>query len=294
MSFYDFLFGGMSGMTATSVIQPIDTVKVRIQIVGEARGKGTEKSPFAVARKIFAQDGIRGFYKGLDSALFRQATYSTARLGLYKYLYNRRKEDKGSVKTWEKIGISLFAGFVGSLVGNPSDIVLVRFQSDSSLPANQRRNYSNVFQAFSRIVREEGLWTLWRGSGPTIGRAMAMNLGMLTTYDEVKERLNKFRGTKDVMSTQIISSFAAGIVSSFLSLPFDNAKTKIQKMSKNPEGKLPYNGLFDCMNKTVKREGLLGLWVGYPTYYVRVGIHSMIALLTQDYLQHHFNPHFKK
>jgi solute carrier family 25 oxoglutarate transporter 11 len=294
MSFYDFIFAGMSGMTATSVIQPIDTVKVRIQIVGEAGGKGHDKSPFVVARNLYAADGIRGFYKGLDSALFRQATYSTARLGLYKYLYNKRTEAAGKVKTWEKAMMSLFAGFVGSLVGNPADIVLVRFQSDSSLPLQQRRNYKHVFDAFVRIVREEGLWTLWRGSGPTIARAMAMNLGMLTTYDEVKERLNTLRGTKDTMSTQIISSFSAGIVCSFLSLPFDNAKTKIQKMAKNPEGKLPYNGLVDCMTKTVKREGLQGLWAGYPTFYVRVGIHSMITLLVQDYLQHHFNPNNKK
>lgn len=294
MSFYDFVFGGMSGMTATSIIQPIDTIKVRIQLVGEAGGKGAEKSPFQVARRILAQDGIKGFYKGLDSALFRQATYSTARLGLYKYIFNKRKEEKGVVKTWEKTAISLFAGFVGSLIGNPSDIVLVRFQSDSTLPPEKRRNYKHVFDAFGRIVREEGLWTLWRGSAPTVGRAMAMNMGMLTVYDEVKERVNKMRGTKDQMSTQIASSFVAGIACSFLSLPFDNAKTKIQKMTRNADGSFPYKGLMDCMWKTVKREGLLGLWVGYSTYYVRVGLHSMITLLTQDFLQARFNPNFKK
>lgn len=281
-------------MTATAVIQPLDTIKVRIQIVGESGGQGAEKSPFTVARNLYAKEGIRGFYKGLDSALFRQATYSTTRLGLYKYLTNRRTAEKGQVKTYEKALISLLAGFVGSLVGNPSDIVLVRFQSDATMPPHLRRNYRHVFDAFYRIVREEGLWTLWRGSAPTVGRAMAMNLGMLTTYDEVKERMNKWRGTKDAMTTQVVSSFAAGLVCSFLSLPFDNAKTKIQKMAKAADGQMPYKGVFDCMQKTVQREGVLGLWVGYPTFYVRVGIHSMIVLLVQDYLQHNFNPHNKK
>ena len=281
-------------MTATSCIQPIDTVKVRIQLVGEAAIKGVSKSPFAVAKSIYAKEGLLGFYKGIDSALFRQATYSTARLGLYKYLFNKRKEEKGEVLTIEKVGISLFAGFIGSMIGNPSDLVLVRFQSDSFLPENQRRNYKNIFQAFFRIIKEEGVATLWRGSAPTVGRAMSMNLGMMTTYDEVKERLNKFKGTKDQMSTQVASSLMAGVACSFLSLPFDNAKTKLQKMVKNPDGSMPYKGLLDVFKQSIKREGIKGLWVGYLTYYVRVGNHSMIALLTQDYLHANFNPNNKK
>lgn len=294
MSYYDFLFGGLSGMTATSVIQPIDTIKVRIQLAGEAAGKGASGSPFKIASKILSQEGLSGFYKGIDSALFRQATYSTTRLGLYKYLYNKRVEQKGKVVTSEKMALSLFAGFIGSLVGNPSDIVLVRFQSDGTLPIEKRRNYKHVFDAFYRIVKEEGLFTLWRGSAPTVGRAMAMSLGQLTTYDEFKERLNKLRGTKDATSTLIVSSFAAGLVCALFSLPFDNAKTKIQKMVRNPDGTLPYKGLFDAMLKTVQREGPVGLWIGFGTYWVRVGIHSMITLLTQDFLQRNFNPNFKK
>ena len=85
----------------------------------------------------------------------------------------------GDLTGLEKVGSSLTAGFLGALVGNPSDLALVRFQSDGSLPPEQRRNYKHVFDAFSRIIKEEGLLTLWRGSGPTIVRGMAMNLGMV-------------------------------------------------------------------------------------------------------------------
>lgn len=51
------------------------------------------------------------------------------------------------------------------------------------LPAEKRRNYTGLTNALVRIVKEEGLTTLWRGSYPTVVRAMAMNMGMLTTYD---------------------------------------------------------------------------------------------------------------
>ena len=78
---------------------------------------------------------------------------------------------------------------MGSFIGNPTDLCLVRFQADGLLPYKQRRNYNNVFDALHRIIKEEGVLTLWRGSVPTMARAASMNLGMLVTYDEIKERV---------------------------------------------------------------------------------------------------------
>ena len=69
-------------MIATSVIQPIDMVKVRIQLKSEANGGNL--SPFRIAKDIYTTEGgFKGFYSGLDSALLRQAVYATLRLGIY-------------------------------------------------------------------------------------------------------------------------------------------------------------------------------------------------------------------
>lgn len=76
----------------------------------------------------------------------------------------------------------------------------------------------------------------------------------------------------------------SGVVSSFVSLPFDNAKTKLQKMKPDAEGKFPYKNIFDAMMKTVNREGFSHLWVGYLTFYIRIAPHIAITLLTQDFL----------
>ena len=66
----NFALGGMSGMIATSVIQPIDMVKVRIQLKSEANAGNL--SPFKIARELYANEGgVKGFYKGIDSALLR-------------------------------------------------------------------------------------------------------------------------------------------------------------------------------------------------------------------------------
>ena len=107
---------------------------------------------------------------------------------------------------------------------------------------------------------------------------------MLAPYEEAKQRLKKYFG--EGYATYIMSSFIAGLLAAFLGLPFDNAKTKIQKMRAGADGKMPYKGFGDCLLKTMKNEGILGYWVGFPVFYMRVGIHAMTILLASDLLKH--------
>lgn len=179
------------------------------------------------------------------------------------------------------------AGFLGSLVGNPSDLALVRFQADHTLPKELRRNYKHVFDAFNRIIAEEGVLSLWKGSAPTVARAMSLNAGQLATFEELKELVTKLRGKSDLL-TRVIAVTGSGIAASVVSLPFDNIKTKLQKQKADANGVLPYSGLMDCFRKTVSREGFFGLWVGLPTFIIRIAPHSIISLLIMDYLHTNF------
>lgn len=155
------------------------------------------------------------------------------------------------------------------------------------MPKELRRNYKHVFDAFGRIVKEEGFTSLWKGSAPTIVRAMSLNAGQLATFEELKEFVTKIRGKADLV-TRVISVTGSGIVCSCVSLPFDNIKTKLQKQKADANGVLPYKGLIDCFSKTVAREGFFGLWVGLPTFIIRIAPHSIISLLIMDYLHTNF------
>jgi len=76
----NFLVGTMASCTATTCIQPIDMVKVRIQLMSEAGGS---TSPIVVAKELYAEGGVKGFYRGIDSAILRQVVYGTLRLGIF-------------------------------------------------------------------------------------------------------------------------------------------------------------------------------------------------------------------
>ena len=43
--------------------------------------------------------------------------------------------------------------------------------------------------ALVRIVRDDGAAGLFRGAGPTVVRAMALNMGMLASNDQAKEAI---------------------------------------------------------------------------------------------------------
>lgn len=56
-------------------------------------------------------------------------------------------------------------------------------------------------------------------------------------------------------------------------------------MKKGADGKLPYSSFLDCAFKTAKNEGMTGFWAGLPTYYFRVGPHTIITLFTAEFLR---------
>lgn len=186
---------------------------------------------------------------------------------------------------FQKVYSSLLAGGIGSIFGTPADLVLIRMQSDATLPVEQRRNYKNVFDAFGRIVKEEGLLSCWKGASPTVVRAMSLNLGMLVSYDESKERLERFLGKDKANTIWLLSSVISGTVAAAMSLPFDNVKTKLQKMTKNPDGTFPYNSFLDCAKKTALNGGLKSFYAGFPTYIFRICPHVMITLVASEYLK---------
>lgn len=279
----NFCFGGISGCLATCVVQPIDMIKTQIQLASE--GGAAKLSPISVARNFIAENGFKALYRGLDSALLRQVLYTTTRFGIFYSLNDSiKKKNKGKpASIFQKIGAALTAGGIGAAFANPADLILIRMQADSRLPVEQRRNYSSVFNGISRIISEEGVVSLWRGAGPTILRAMVLNIFMLAPFEEFKERLKNL--IPDVKQRTIVSACIASFMGSFSSLPFDNCKTKIQKMTKNADGSYPYKGLGDCMLKTIKNEGPYRLWVGFPTFYVRIGPHVILSLLMNDFFR---------
>ncbi|XP_048767483.1 mitochondrial 2-oxoglutarate/malate carrier protein-like [Ostrea edulis] len=272
-----FTIGGLAGMGATVFVQPLDLVKNRMQLSGEGGQSRQYKSSGHALITVLRNEGITGIYTGLSAGLLRQATYTTTRMGIYSSLFEKFSVNGKPPSFIKKVLIGVFAGGVGAFVGTPAELALIRMTADGRLPVEQRRGYKNVFDALRRVWLEEGFRSLFRGSGPTIGRAMVVNASQLSSYSQVKQFFldKKF---KDGLLLHFVSSMISGFITTLFSMPVDIVKTRIQNM-KTTEGKQEYKGATDVFLRTVKKEGFFSLWKGFLPYYFRLGPHTVLTFI---------------
>jgi len=272
--------GGLAAMMASSVTQPIDLIKVRLQLSGELESKYQRVSIVDKVGEVYRTAGIRGFYKGLSASLLRQSLYSTSRFGVHAKLQSTLQNYRGrDLRVWENILISVPAGAAGGFLSCPADLVMVRMQADGRLPEAQRRHYRNVFDGLYRILREEGMKSLWRGSVPNINRAIVVTVSQFVSYDKFKKELLATGYFQHGLPLHICSSLLAGFVVAALNSPVDVVRTRMMNtqranltiVSSASAASPRYASMIDTIIKMARTEGVRGFYKGFIPYYYRVG-----------------------
>eukprot|EP00928_Gymnodinium_smaydae_P020838 TRINITY_DN1805_c0_g1_i4.p1 TRINITY_DN1805_c0_g1~~TRINITY_DN1805_c0_g1_i4.p1 ORF type:complete len:315 (+),score=82.05 TRINITY_DN1805_c0_g1_i4:56-946(+) len=279
-----FATGSLAGMFATTCIQPIDMVKVRIQLLA---GTAEAAGPVTIASNMLRTEGLASFYTGLSAGLTRQVVYTGARLGLFDKFQAALKTPGEPMSFGKNALAALGAGGLAALAGNPADLALIRMQADSMLPVAERAGYTNVFTTMGKIVQQQGAGGLMAGCVPTAQRAMALNFGMLAFNASGKDWLKSMgvTGPAQVFGASAIAGFFA----SFFSLPFDFVKTQMQKQKPDPvTGELMYKSSADCAMKIMAEGGPMRFYAGFPTFYVRIAPHAMITLIAQDFIKNNW------
>uniref|UniRef100_H9GLL2 Mitochondrial 2-oxoglutarate/malate carrier protein n=1 Tax=Anolis carolinensis TaxID=28377 RepID=H9GLL2_ANOCA len=272
-------------MGATVFVQPLDLVKNRMQLSGEGAKTKEYKTSFHAVGSILRNEGIRGIYTGLSAGLLRQATYTTTRLGIYTILFEKLTGADGTPPNFfMKALIGMTAGAIGAFVGTPAEVALIRMTADGRLPPDQRRGYSNVFNALVRITREEGVPTLWRGCVPTMARAVVVNAAQLASYSQSKQFL--------LDSGKICCGLKGwnGKEACGLSHPF-LAPKRIQNM-RMIDGKPEYRNGLDVLLKVVRYEGFFSLWKGFTPYYARLGPHTVLTFIFLEQMNKFYKKFF--
>ena len=253
-----------------------------MQLAGEGGSTQQYKNSLDALRSVWRAEGTYRMYTGLSAALFRQASYTTTRLGLYMSLLERLTKDGQPPSFPVKLGIACVAGAAGAVVGTPAEVALIRMTADGRRPPELRRNYKNVFEALARITRQEGLASLWKGCGPTVGRAIVLNAAQLSVYSQAKEMLVSHVGyfgnigDKDIR-THFAASLMSALVCTIVSLPLDTVKTRIQNADPGQ-----YKGTVDALVRTVRSEGPLALWKGFNFYFLRIGPHTILTFVIAE------------
>jgi len=287
------VYGGFASCVAETVTMPVDVVKTRLQMDGSG-GVKMYNGALDCARKLSASEGPGALFKGLPPALVRQSTYGSLRYGLYGPIKNSMGIVPGQpVPIWKKIVAGGLAGGIASAIANPTDLMKVRLQTDGMQKGADGeflpKRYKGMVDAFTSIVREEGVAGLWTGVGPTVGRATALAAAELATYDEVKIQLKSKAGMQDGLLLTLTTAFASGYVSTVASSPFDVVKSRVMGQPMHPDGTpTMYNGMVDCFIKSSKAEGIMSLYNGFWPNFGRVVPRVTIVFLVMEQLKKNF------
>ncbi|MEN2497106.1 MAG: hypothetical protein MHMPM18_001537 [Marteilia pararefringens] len=274
-----FVIGGISGISATTIVQPLDLLKSRMQVLG-LNTKAIDPinvknlSLWRVSGDIFKNEGITGFYKGLSAAFCRQIFYTSTRMGCFDTLQSfHRQRFKRNSRLDEKMSMGILSGAIGSFVAIPTEVALVQMTLNKSSKQMKR---TNIFRVWSDVYSKAGIKGLWSGGKPTVYRAMMVNCAQLASYSQIKEIIENKTGLTG-FKNYTISSFCSGLITSILSLPIDMAKTRMQRQISSQK----LNTL-QVLRSVVTNEGFLGLWKGFMPYFLRIGSHTALCFLFME------------
>ncbi|KAA0148196.1 hypothetical protein FNF27_03148 [Cafeteria roenbergensis] len=136
------------------------------------------------------------------------------------------------------------------------------------------RKYTSLFQSLKTVLREEGVLSLWKGNGANVVRVVPVYALKFAFNDEFKAIVRRFRAeqsaaavaaggaatrTKLSFGERIAAGTMAGMFQIVVTYPLEVTRTRL---TLGPGLGLQYKGILDCMRKTVRSEGLAGLYKG--------------------------------
>ncbi|XP_022918304.1 solute carrier family 25 member 35-like [Onthophagus taurus] len=291
----EFAVGGLAAVGAGFFTNPLEVIKIRMQLQGELAAKGkytTQYKNFVHAAYVIAKhDGIVALQSGLASALWFQFFLNGVRLGTYDVIAKMGfiRNKNGDLVLYKSVLASSFAGVVGSLAGSPFFLVKTHIQAQSSkeIAFGHQHNHESTIKAFVNIYKQQGIKGLFRGSTSSIPRGIVGSAAQLVSFDYAKQLLKKNDYFNNYPLLQIfMASMIGGINLTLLFTPFDLISTRLYNQGVDANGKgLLYSGYGDCVKKIFKSEGFLGFYKGIGPQYVRIGPHTVLCLVFWDELK---------
>ncbi|KAG1044718.1 hypothetical protein G6F43_011418 [Rhizopus delemar] len=283
--------GALSGMVACVALQPLDLIKTRLQqhrqdhlaFLKEAKNKGLKVAPQK-----------SGLWRGTIPTIMRNvpgsALYFFALSEIRQIVSNSRSfwkpvmNNNKDHQRWENLfSGSTARGAVGYIM-MPITVVKVRYESNLY-------NYTSLSQAFTSIVRTDGIRGLFAGYGATFIRDAPFAGIYLFFYEGFKSWANDYADShqKPIANALVNlgSGVAAGMAATCTTQPFDMLKTRMQLKP------VIYKNLLQSAKKVYLEEGIMGFFDGISVRLIRKPLNSAISWTIYEEVNHYELKHLK-
>lgn len=185
--------------------------------------------------------------------------------------------EKKKLGFFENFMLSGVAAGVSKTAAAPIERVklLVQNQDEMIKQGRLAEPYKGVVDCVQKTLRTEGVIPFWRGNLANVLRYFPTQALNFAFKDTIKAT---FKVAKDApqyvkFGTNIASGGLAGSLSLTLVYSLDFARTRLANDAKGKGGERQFNGLVDVYAKTLKSDGIQGLYRGFTISCVGIFIY---------------------
>ncbi|KAL2332375.1 hypothetical protein Fmac_019956 [Flemingia macrophylla] len=257
----EFVAGGFGGTAGIISGYPLDTLRVMQQ------NSNNDASAFTILRNLLAKQGPTALYRGMAAPLASVTFQNAMVFQIYAVLSKAFSSSVSANDPPPYKGVALggfCSGALQSMLLSPVELVKIRLQLHNTTTETQQKGPIGVAK---NIWKKEGVRGIYRGLGITMLRDAPAHGLYFWTYEYARERLHPGcrKSCEERLNTMLVAGGLAGVVSWVFSYPLDVVKTRLQASRK-------YNGIVDCVRKSVTEEGYVVLCRGLGTAVTRAFI----------------------
>lgn len=189
----EIISGGSAGASQVIFTNPLEIVKIRLQIQGEL----AKLNPGHVnvgAVYIVKELGLKGLYKGAAACLLRDIPFSAIYFTAYSHLktdfFNEGKimsdGHKKKLSPLELLSAGAIAGMPASYLATPADVIKTRLQV---IPRPGQQTYSGIMDAARKIRAQEGFTAFFKGGPARVFRSSPQFGVTLLSYELIQRYL---------------------------------------------------------------------------------------------------------
>ncbi|KRT78680.1 mitochondrial carrier protein [Oryctes borbonicus] len=285
--------GAVSGFVTRAVCQPLDVLKIRLQLQVEPISQTSiskYRSILQACILIRNEEGIRSFWKGHVPAQLLSIVYGGVQFWSFETLC-RKANTFNLAKSYTPL-VNFSSGFVAgslaTLLSFPFDVIRTRLVAQSE----KYKAYNGIINAFVKIYKSEGFPVYFRGLTPTIIQ-VAPHAGIQFMCYKIFAQFYKYVFTIDeneyTTVGSILSGSLAGLCAKTVIYPLDLTRKRMQiqgfEETRKHFGRIfSCKGMVDCIQKIYVVEGFLGLFKGLSPSLAKAVATSALHFASYEYI----------
>lgn len=193
--------GVVAGVTGNTLTNPIWMVRTRMQLLADSSAGQRAYTGYGdVIQTIYREEGIAGFYKGIQASYWGCAEgsiqfiiYEQFKTRLMKR-HNEHRANQGlrpsnRLPEWQYFGSAALAKAVAAVTTYPHEVARTRLREQARGGVFK---YRGMWQTLATIAREEGRSGLYAGMGVHLMKVVPNSAIMFLTYEVVNMWLHQF------------------------------------------------------------------------------------------------------